>query len=160
MNVPPGLFAAALMILAWRDVGPRAPGDVDYAGAVLPSACVVALLLAMFRLSNGQGGWTSPEFWLLVTLAAVLAASLIWVERRAANPIVPVKLFGQRLFAIATSHGFLAGFSLFDSSAFIPFFAQTVLGTSATVAGATFMPMTLSRVLASIVGTRLLLKVN
>jgi MFS family permease len=91
--------------------------------------------------------------------AAVAIALLAWVERRAADPIVPLALFKQRMFAVACGHGILAGFAMFGSTSFVPLFAQAVLGTSATGAGATLMPMMLGWVFASIVGSRLLLRV-
>lgn len=157
LNVPPGLLAAGLMIGAWRDVSPRAPGKVDYIGAILLSGGVVALLLALFQL-NGRQGWDPLAFWSLLTISAVLLSGLLWVERRIANPILPLPLFRERLFATATGHGFLAGFALFGSAAFIPFFVQSVLGTSATAAGATLTPQLIGWVGASIIGSRLLLR--
>ncbi len=159
INIPPGLVAAGLMILGWRDVSPRAPGRIDYAGAVLLSSGVVALLLALFQLSAPEG-WNALAFWSLLGLSMALFAALLWVELRAANPMLPLTLFRDRLFATSTGHGFLAGFALFGSASFIPFFVESVLGTSATVAGATLTPQLLAWVGASIIGSRLLLRFN
>jgi len=159
LNVPFGLLAATLMILAWRDVSARSPGQVDYVGAALLSGGVIALMLALFQLKTGT--IADPiAFWSLLAISVVLFTGLLWVERRAANPILPLSLFRERLFKTAMGHGFLAGFTLFGSSAFVPFFVQAVLGTSATVAGATLTPQTLAWVCASIIGTRLLLRFN
>lgn len=157
VNVPPGLLAAGLMIWAWRDVSPRAPGRVDYIGVILLSGGVVALLLALFQL-NARQGWNPFAFWSLLVIAVASLVGLLWVERRVANPILPLPLFRERLFATATGHGFLAGFALFGSAAFIPFFVQSVLGTSATAAGATLTPQMIGWVGASIIGSRLLLR--
>lgn len=159
LNVPPGLLAAALMLLAWRDVSPRAPGQVDYVGAMLLSGSVIALMLALFQL-NARAGWDAGAFWSLLTISMALLVGLLWVEPRVANPIVPLALFRERLFATATGHGFLAGFAMFGSASFIPLFVQSVLRTSATAAGATLMPLMLAWVAASIIGTRLLLRVS
>ncbi len=157
INVPPGLLAAALMMLAWRDVSPRAPGKIDYAGAALLSGGIVAFLLALFQLSAVEE-WGALAFWSLLALSIGLFAALLWVEPRASNPMLPVSLFRDRLFATALGHGFLAGFTLFGSVSFIPFFVESVLGTSATAAGATLTPQLLAWVVASIIGTRLLLR--
>jgi len=157
INVPPGLLAAALMMVAWRDVSPRAPGKIDYAGAALLSGGIVAFLLALFQLSAVEG-WDALAFWSLLALSIGLFAALLWVEPRASNPMLPVSLFRDRLFATALGHGFLAGFTLFGSASFIPFFVESVLGTSATAAGATLTPQLLAWVGASIIGTRLLLR--
>ncbi len=157
LNIAPGLLAATLMIVAWKDISPRLPGRVDYVGAGLLSGGVVSLLLALFELNTGQGfGGTAS--WMLLVLSFVLLAGLLWVEPRAANPILPLELFRDRLFATAVTHGFAAGFAMFGVAAFMPFYVQSVLGTSATVAGAILTPQLFSWVLASITGTRLLLR--
>jgi MFS family permease len=93
-------------------------------------------------------------------VAACCFAILARVERRAPDPVVPLPLFSDRLFAVACIHGLLAGCAMFGSTAYIPLFVQAVLGTSATAAGATLTPMLLAWVLTSIVSSRLLLRVS
>ncbi len=157
LNIVPGLLAAALMILAWKDVSPRLPGQIDYAGAAFLSGGVVSLLLALFELNTGQG-FSGAAFWMLLVLSFVLLAALVWVEPRTPNPILPLTLFRDRLFTTAVAHGFAAGFGMFGVTSFMPFYVQSVLGTSATAAGAILTPQLFTWVLASITGTRLLLK--
>jgi len=157
INIPPGLIAAGLMLIAWRDVSPRQEGQVDYIGAVLLTAGVIALLLAMMQLNARQAG-IPIAFWILLATAIVLLGALLFVEQRAANPILPIPLFRERLFATATGHGFLSGFAVFGAVSFIPLFVETVLGTDATRAGATLTPMMLGWVSGSVVSSRLLLK--
>jgi len=159
LNVPFGLIAIALMLAAWRDVTPRTGGRVDYPGALLLSGGIVALMLALFELRVGLAANPLTIGAALLSALALFAA-LVPIERRAVNPILPLALFRERLFIAAISHGFLAGFALFGSANFIPLFAQAVLGTSATIAGAMLTPQVLSWTLASILGTRLLLRVN
>jgi EmrB/QacA subfamily drug resistance transporter len=157
LNVPFGLLGIALMLAAWRDVNPRTGGSVDYLGAALLSGGIVALMLALFELRTGlQTNWRVIGFALLSALVMLIA--LVFVERRAANPMLPLALFRERLFVSAIGHGFCAGFALFGSAAFVPLFVQAVLGLSATVAGATLTPQLFSWTIASIVGTRLLLR--
>jgi MFS family permease len=98
--------------------------------------------------------------WLLLVASVVLFLALLWVENRAADPVLPLPLFREKLFAIAVIHGILTGWAMFGSISFIPLFVQSVLGTSATQAGITISPMLLGWVAASIIGTRLLLKVG
>lgn len=154
INIVPGLLAAGLVLGGWVD-RPRLPRDqrpaIDFAGAALLSTGVVALLLGLFELGT-------PLSWGLLLTAALLLAALVQVERRAADPIVPLHLFHDRLFAVACAQGALAGWTLFGSLAFIPLFVQAVLGTSATGAGSTLTPLLLSWVAASIIGGRLLLR--
>lgn len=154
INVIPGTLAAALVALAWRDQhghGQQRPA-IDYAGAALLTIGVVMLLLGL------MGSGTSS--WLLIAGAVVLFILLWWVERRAADPILPISLFGDRLFSTATIHGILTGWALFGSVSFIPLFVQAVLNTSATQAGVTLTPLLLGWVTASIIGTRLMLHVG
>lgn len=152
INVVPGLIAATLVWRAWVD-RPRANGirpAVDYAGAALLTASVVVLLLGLFELGTSLG-------WILLAAAALLFAILAWVEGHAADPILPLPLFRDRLFAVACLHGVLAGWAMFGSAAYVPLFVQAVLGTSATAAGATLTPLLIAWVIASIIGSRLLL---
>jgi EmrB/QacA subfamily drug resistance transporter len=153
VNILPGLLAAALVALAWRDQlhGHGRP-VVDYAGAALLMASVVTLLLGLMDS-------TSYSLFLVAASIALFLA-LLWVESRAADPILPLHLFRERLFAIAIIHGVLTGWAMFGSISFIPLFVQSVLGTTATGAGITIAPMLLGWVGASILGTRLLLKVG
>ena len=154
VNLPPGLLAAALVAFAWRDQAQsHARPAVDYAGAALLSASVVALLLGLVETGASTSG-------VLIAASIVLFILLLWVESRAADPILPIPLFRERLFATSISHGVLAGWALFGSLSFIPLFVQSALGASATEAGIAISPMLLGWVTASIIGTRLLLKVG
>ena len=154
INVVPGLLGAGLVALAWQDqVHSHARPVVDYAGAVLLSASVVALLLGLVDIGTSTS-------WILIVSAIVLFILLLWVESRAADPILPIPLFRERLFATSIAHGVLAGWAMFGSVSFIPLFVQAVLGTSATEAGITLTPMLLGWVTASIIGTRLLLTIG
>jgi EmrB/QacA subfamily drug resistance transporter len=153
INVLPGLLAAALVAFAWRDqVRSHERPAIDYAGAILLTVSVVMLLLGLME----SGAYT----WILIAGAIVLFVLLIWVERRAADPILPLQLFRDGLFSTATAHGILTGWALFGSISFIPLFVQAVMGTSATQAGITITPMLLGWVTASIIGTRLLLRIG
>jgi len=154
INVFPGLIAAALVALAWQDQQHHSQERpaVDYAGAALLTISVVMLLLGL--LGSGTSSW------LLIAGAVVLFILLLWVERRAADPVLPLPLFRDALFGTATAHGVLTGWALFGSVSFIPLFVQSVLGTTATQAGITLTPLLLGWVSASIIGTRLMLKVG
>lgn len=154
INIVPGILAAALVAFAWQDQlhGHGRP-VVDYAGSALLTAGVVTLLLGLMEYGTSTS-------WILIAAAVALFAALLWVEQRAADPVLPLHLFRDKLFAISITHGALTGWAMFGSISFIPLFVQSVLGTSATQAGFTIAPMLLGWVTASIIGTRLLLKVG
>ncbi len=155
INVFPGLVAGVLFGLGWREVRARSRQAVrvDFAGAVLLSAGIVLLLLGLFDLSSLQGV-------VRVAVAVIVFVLLIVVERRAADPILPVTLFRDRLFFVSCLHGILVGMAIFGSASYVPLFAQTILRATATAAGASLTPQMLSWVVASIICSRLLLRVS
>jgi EmrB/QacA subfamily drug resistance transporter len=154
INVFPGLLAGALVAFAWRDraYSHERPA-VDYTGAALLSASVALLLLGLMELGTSQS-------WIFIASAFALFVILFQVERRAADPILPIALFRDKLFSTATAHGLFTGWAIFGTISFIPLFVQSALGASPTQAGITITPMLLGWVGASIIGTRILLKVG
>ncbi len=157
VNVAPGLLAALLVGSAWREHVHKPAGAgrpaIDYAGTILLTAAVVALLLSLFQFGTPRGV-------LLFVAAVALFVALFFVERRAQDPVLPLTLYRQRLFAVTTAQGLLASWAMFGSTNFVPLFGQAVLGVSATLAGAALTPMSLSWTAASIIGSRLLLRLD
>ena len=154
INIVPGLLAAALVALAWKEQSQHHERPaVDYLGAALLTSSVVSLLLGLMEFG-------SINSWSLIVLAIVLFIALLWVESRAADPILPIHLFRDRLFLTAVTHGVFTGWAMFGSISFIPLFVQSVMGTSATQAGITITPMLLGWVTASVIGMRLILTVG
>lgn len=152
INVLPGLIAALIVWFSLQDrhVDKSAKPVIDYAGAVLLTVGVATLLLGLFEISTLWGRS-------LLAVAAALFIALFWVERRAVDPVLPLPLFRERIFATGTAHGVLTGWAMFGSLSFVPLFVQAVLGTNATSAGTTLTPMLLGWVLSSIIGSRALL---
>jgi EmrB/QacA subfamily drug resistance transporter len=156
INVIPGFLAGTLFWTAWRESarhGEKATPPVDYAGAGILTAGVVSLLLGLFEMETA-GGLS------LIAASAALFAALYGVERRAVDPVLPLSLFRDRLFVTGVIHGTLAGWAVFGSASFVPLFVQLSLEKSATVAGTALMPQMLAWVIASIIGSRLLLRLS
>lgn len=154
INVIPGLLAGALVAFGWRDQArSHERPAVDYTGAALLTVSVVLLLLGLMELGTSRS-------WIFIASAFALFVILFQVERRAADPILPIALFRDTLFSTATAHGLLTGWTVFGTISFIPLFVQSVLGASPTQAGITITPMLLGWVGGSIFGTRILLKVG
>ncbi len=148
VNVPVGLVA--LWVVAWkyRERVSRAEGTVDVAGAALLVASVVV------------GLWSLEQDRSLPGLAACLglAAAFVWWERRATHPLLPLRLFRNRLVTAAALTGFLVGAALFGSLYYLPLFVQGVQGGSPTAAGAALTPLMLAWTLASTLGGRVVLR--
>lgn len=152
INIVPGILTGVMVwfLLPEGERAPRGSVHVDYAGIVLLTGGVAVLLLGLLELGTPLG-------YGLLALAVVLLAALVWVARRAPDPVLPLHLLRRRIFAVACLHGILAGWAMFGSVAYVPLFVQAVIGTSAMVAGSTLTPMMVSWVLASIVSGRLML---
>jgi len=155
INIVPGLLAAAFVAFGWRDqIVSHGKPSVDYAGSGLLMIGVVALLLGLMD----ESGTSNKSF--LIGASMLFFIALYFVESRAADPILPLHLFRDRLFSATIAHGVFSGWALLGSISFIPLFVQSVLGTSATRAGVTIAPMLLGWVAAGIIGTRIMLKVG
>jgi EmrB/QacA subfamily drug resistance transporter len=157
LNLPAGLIATAVLLLAWADTSPRGGGRIDYRGAIALVGGIVSLLLALLAMERVDA-WRSPSTWALLLVAAVRWILLWRVERSAHDPIVPVDLFADRLFFAACGQAFAAGFAVFGSLTFIPLFVQTSFGVGATEAGMALIPLLLPWVVSSNVGSRLILR--
>lgn len=154
INIVPGLLAASLVALAWKEQAhSHERPKVDYLGATLLTSSIVSLLLGLMDFGTISS-------WLLIATAIMLFTALLWVEGRSTDPILPLPLFRDRLFLTAITHGIFTGWALFGSISFIPLFVQLVFGTSATQAGITITPMLLGWVVASIIGMRLIMTVG
>ncbi|MDQ4117948.1 MAG: MFS transporter [Actinomycetota bacterium] len=122
----PPLGVAAFVVLAGtlRLPRPSARAPIDYAGAVTLAAAVLGLVLL---------GQTGNPWWLALALPGALAWSA--TTRRAADPILPPRLFRDRAFAIPVAVSFLVGFALFGTLSYLPTYLQVALGVPPTAAG-------------------------
>ncbi len=160
VNVPFGLLAG--VVLGWALAGlppPRQRKAVDLRGAALLTAGMVALLVALVEGGRAGSGLHLAEGVLFVAAGGLLAAFVLW-ERRAPEPLLPLRLFGNRMFRAAAVSGFLAGMAMFGTISFVPLFVQGVLGGTATEAGTALTPFVLGWVTFSVISARLLLKVG
>jgi len=120
---------------------------IDYLGAIILSAAVVALLVGL----QNQMPW-------LYLVAAVLVPLFIWQERRASEPLVPLYLFGQRIIGVSTLGALFTGWLLFGQTTFVPPFVQGVLGATPTIAGFVMAGSSIGWPMASAVSGRLVLR--
>ena len=74
-------------------------------------------------------------------LAVVLIVAFVLVERRAAEPVLPPRLFRNRVFSVTSAIGLVVGFALFGSVTYLPLFLQVVLGASPTGSGLQILPL-------------------
>jgi EmrB/QacA subfamily drug resistance transporter len=158
INLPIGIAAALIIGFALREPKLHSRPSIDYAGAVLLMTAISLLMLAM--VEGGSGGLINSENLVLFAASAVLLIIFVFVEKRAADPIIPFDLFKNKTIAIAIPAGFLGGVAMFGAISFIPLFAQGSLGFTATAAGSLLTPLMLSWVSMSIIGGRLMLRIG
>ena len=124
---------------------------------------MIAISLLMLALVEGGASLEtlfSTENNLLIGSAIILLLIFAVVEKRAADPLIPFKLFKNKTLSVSVGAGFLAGVAMFGAISFIPLFAQGALGSTATEAGSLLTPLMLSWVAMSVLGGRILLKVG
>jgi EmrB/QacA subfamily drug resistance transporter len=150
INVPLGLLA--LMAIGARLHLPRrrSPHRVDFAGGLLVLVFTTALLLVTV-LGGKTFPWFSIGIGALGVIGLMAFVAYIVVERRAAEPITPLRLFADGVFSIASMLFFLATAVLFVGLLFVPLMLQTVFGLSASRAGACIVPLLVGLILATMV---------
>ncbi|MFB9377138.1 MDR family MFS transporter [Kineococcus gynurae] len=148
INVPVGILALLLGTFALKLPAKRNHARLDVAGVVLLSATTTSLIF--FADEGGSAGWTSGVA--LAWLAALLvsAVGFVLVERRAAEPIMPLSLFRTRMFVLPTALGLVLGLGMFSAIGFMPTFLQMASGTSAADSGLLMLPIMAGLMLTAI----------
>jgi hypothetical protein len=127
-------------VIAIPNLGRMARPVIDYAGIVLIGLGATGLTLA-----TSWGGttyaWGSPMIIGLVVGSLVAIGAFIAVELRAAEPILPMRLFREPVFAVCCGLSFVVGFAMLGALTFLPTFMQFVDGVSATTSGLHTLPM-------------------
>jgi MFS family permease len=101
----------------------------------------VSTILLYTAWAGPDLGWTAGTSLALLVAGIVLAFVFVLVERRAAEPIIPMRLFGNSIFSVANLFGFLIGVAMFGAMIFIPVYIQVVDGMSPTKSGLAMLPM-------------------
>jgi EmrB/QacA subfamily drug resistance transporter len=152
VNLPFGLAAAVLLALTLTESFERRPRRPDYLGTSLLTGGLVAVLFALL-------GDVPPAWTLALALGGAATLTLfVLVERRAQDPVVPLDLFAERLFAVAVLGNLAVGGVLFGVSVYVPLFVQGALAGTAVTAGAVVAPVSIGWPVGSVVGGRMLLR--
>ncbi len=142
INLPIGIvaFLAILVLMPWTRLPREGEPRIDFAGAVLLSAAVVPFLLAMVW-GGERYEWLGVETIGLVAFSLIALAGFVAVEARAPEPLVPLFLFRNRVFAVSAVLLLLTGAGMFGSLTLIPVYLQGVAGVPARLAGTLMTPM-------------------
>ncbi|RSS57804.1 MFS transporter [Streptomyces sp. WAC06614] len=147
INLPIGLVALAVIAAVLHLPRRTEPHTIDYLGTFLIAS--VATCLVLVASLGGSWGWGSARIVGLAVLGAVLLMAFVFVERRAAEPVLPLKLFRIRTFSLCSVISFIVGFAMFGAMVYLPTFLQVVQGVSPTLSGVHMLPMVLGMLIAS-----------
>lgn len=151
VNLPVGAIAIAAIHFEFPHMKPRGSSrKLDWAGFASLIGTVVPLLLALTWAT--QYGWTSTRVLSLIALSVVMLGALLYSESKAAEPIIPLELFGDPVIAICSVAAFVLGMGMFGTIIYLPLYMQGVLGVSATQSGNLLTPLLMGTVVASIIG--------
>ncbi|MBV2353751.1 MFS transporter [Streptomyces sp. J2-1] len=148
VNLPLGIVALVVIATALRIPRRSARHVIDYLGTALIAAVATCLVLVA-SLGGTTWGWGSPQIIGLAVVGVLLAVAFVAVERRAAEPVLPLKLFRVRTFTLAAVISFIVGFAMFGAMTYLPTFLQIVHGVSPTMSGVHMLPMVVGLLLSS-----------
>ncbi len=155
MNIPLGILAILSAVVFLRlPKGSSSKPKLDWAGMGLLAIASTCLVLVT-TWGGTTYDWNSAVIISLIAGTVVAAVAFVLVERRAAEPIMPLKLFKDRNFNLTTIAGLIIGIAMFGALAYLPTYLQMVTGANATQAGLLMIPMMAALLLTSIVSGQL-----
>lgn len=159
INIPFGLVSVFMLRLFLKEETPRREHRLDIAGTITLTLSIAILLAALLEGSE-RWGWSDLRTALLVAVAGIGLMLFLWQERRVAEPTLPLDLFRNPVIVISSLGNVIMGTIMFSAAAFVPMFAQGVLGGTAIDAGMTLAPMSIGWPIASTTSGWLLLRVG
>ncbi|MEU9930205.1 MULTISPECIES: MFS transporter [Streptomyces] len=148
INLPIGVVALVVIAAVLHIPVRREKHTIDYLGTFLIASVATALVLVA-SLGGTTWAWSSPQIIGLAVLAVVLLVAFIAVERRAVEPVLPLKLFRMRTFALVAVISFVIGFAMFGAMTYLPTFLQVVHDITPTMSGVHMLPMVFGLLITS-----------
>ncbi|PRY43387.1 MDR family MFS transporter [Umezawaea tangerina] len=150
VNLPLGAIA---LVVCWFTLAklPRGTGraKIDWLGAGLLTVWITSLVL-ITSWGGTEYDWSSPTIIGLVVLTLAAFVAFVVVQRRVAEPIMPLRVFTNLNFNLSGGLAFISGFAMFGAVTFLPQFQQFVQGSSATNSGLLLMPMMIAAMAVSL----------
>jgi EmrB/QacA subfamily drug resistance transporter len=150
VNLPIGVVALYIVARYLPSVHGEPPTrQLDYAGAVVFTVAVTFLLLGLTNKASSD--WAAFEVGGYLIIAAVVGAIFLFIESRAAEPIVPLDLFRNRGYSVTILATFLAAIGFFGAVVFLPRWFQFVRGISPTESGLQTLALLAGVILSSVI---------
>jgi EmrB/QacA subfamily drug resistance transporter len=159
INLPVGAFACWAIARSLRKPVITHAHRIDYLGSILLTTSIVSLLLIL-ALGGTEWPWNALEIKVCAALTVVLGAWLFVHLRRAAEPVLPPDLFGNRVFNLASAVMALSFVGLMGSSVFFPLYFQLVMGSSPAHSGMLTVPMMAGMIVSSALIGRAVARAN
>lgn len=154
INLPLGAVALAMVTAVLHLPNKeRTKAKVDYLGAGLLTLGITAIVLVT-TWGGSEYAWDSAVIMELAAIGVVSLVGFLFVETKAAEPIIPLHIFRNRNFTLMSLVGFMSGFVMFGAVLFLPLYQQSVQGASATNSGLLLLPMLLSMMIVSLIAGR------
>ncbi|MBK5308323.1 MAG: MFS transporter [Frankiaceae bacterium] len=159
VNLPLGALAAWILARNFSEHVVRRPHRIDYTGTVL---LTTGCSLVIFGLLQGgvSWAWSSVTSVGLFTVGAVALVAFLYVERTAAEPVLPLWVFRRRILTAGNVIAVVVGVLLIGLSSYVPTYVQGVLGTGALVAGLALAALTLGWPLSATLSGRLYMRIG
>ena len=157
VNLPIGIAALVVLQLVLHTPSTRIRHAIDYTGVGLLAGGLSSIVLYV-SLGGTTYPWFSGPMILLLVLAVGLSVAFVLQERRAREPLVPLRLFRIRVFSVASAIGFVIGMALFGAVTYIPLYLQVVKGASPTASGLQLLPLMGGLLVASIGSGQLIVR--
>ncbi|MDX6580018.1 MAG: hypothetical protein QOJ47_1567, partial [Gaiellales bacterium] len=159
VNVPVGIVALLVIAVAFHARSDTRRYSIDYLGAALLASSLSAIVL-FTSLGGTTWSWGSWQIVALIAASVVLVPALVWVESRAAEPIIPLSLFRNHTFSVTSAVGFIVGFALFGAITYLPLYFQITKGSSPTKSGLQLTPLMAGLLVTSIVSGQVITRLG
>jgi EmrB/QacA subfamily drug resistance transporter len=157
INLPLGILALIVIGVVFHARSVHIQHKVDWLGAALLAGALTSIVL-FTSLGGTTYSWTSAPVITMMVLGVVLLVAFVYVERHAAEPIVPLELFDNRVFTVTSVIGFIVGFALFGAITYLPLYLQLVKGHTPTESGLLITPLMAGLLVTSILSGQLISK--
>ena len=155
INLPLGILALLVIAATLPGSSERTRRRIDWSGAALLAVTLSAIILVT-DLGGTSYSWVSPIVIALIAAGVVALGAFLLVEQRAAEPVLPLRLFENRAFTVTSLVALVVGFAMFGSVTYLPLFLQVVKGSTPTSSGLEMLPMMGGMLTSSIVSGQLI----
>jgi EmrB/QacA subfamily drug resistance transporter len=157
INVPLGIIALIVVVLFLKTPHVKIPAKFDIFGTITMTIAVTSLVL-FTSWGGNEHEWNSVLIISLIAAFVIFTALFIIIENKVSDPLIPMRLFKDKNFTIASVAGLIVGIGMFGSLAYLPTYLQMVNGMSATNSGLLLLPMIAGLMVSTLVSGAIVTK--